>query len=324
MPNNVNSKLVTIFGGSGFLGRHITSLLAKQGYRVRVAVRRPELAGHLQPLGGVGQIHAVQANIRSENSIHVACEGADIVINLVGILFQSGKQAFRTIHKEGADKIARAAVKCGSECLIHISAIGADSQSPSTYARTKARGEEAVLAEFPDAVILRPSVVFGPEDGLFNRFAELSTFSPALPLIGGGTNRMQPVYVGDVAKAVLAAIEGKAQKGGIYELGGPEILTLKEIMQKTLEFSERKRLLVWVPTLLAQWFIAPVLSLMPNPMLTPDQVKLLKKDNVVSEQAIENQKTFEGLGITEISTVDSIVPAYLERFKQYGQFSNSK
>ncbi len=324
MSSKNSSKLITIYGGSGFIGRHVISALAKENYRIRVAVRRPELAGHLQPLGGVGQIHAVQANLRDETSVFQAAEGSDVIINLVGILFQSGKQSFRTIHKEGADNVARAAINSGAETLIHVSAIGANANSKSSYARTKARGEEAVRTEFPNAVILRPSVIFGPEDDFFNRFAELASIAPALPLIGGGKTKLQPVYVGDVAKAVVAVIEGKANEGQIYELGGPEILSLKDVMEKTLRFTERQRLLISIPFVFAQWLIAPFLSLLPTPMLTVDQVKLLKYNNIVSKDAIETRRTLEGLGISDISSVDSIVPDYLERFRPHGQFSTLK
>lgn len=315
-----HSKLVTLYGGSGFVGRHIIRALAKQGYRIRVAVRRPELASHLQPLGGVGQIHSVQANIRSYESILKAAEGADIIINLVGILYQSGKQSFNTIHAEGAAKIAQAAKEVNADSLIQISAIGADKNSKSLYARTKAEAEAYVLTTFPKAVILRPSIVFGPEDGFFNLFASLATFAPALPLIGGGKTKMQPVYVGDVALAVLNAIEGKAKPGQIYELGGPEIYTFKELMQKTLEFSGRSAILLPVPFFIAK-IQALFLGMLPKPLLTRDQVRLLQYDNVVSQQAMSEGRTLKDLSVIPLRTIDTIVPGYLEQYQPKGQFS---
>jgi NADH dehydrogenase len=218
-----NAALVTIYGGSGFLGRHVVRAIAKTGARMRIAVRRPELAGHLQPLGGVGQINPVQANVRFPDSLLAAAEDADAVVNLVGILFPTGKQTFKTVQDEGAWHVAEAAQAAGARALVHVSAIGADANSPSAYARSKAAGEKAVVQAFPKAVILRPSVVFGPEDDFFNRFAALARISPALPLIGGGKTRFQPVFVGDVAKAVVAGLTGKAKPGLPYELGGPEV-----------------------------------------------------------------------------------------------------
>ena len=208
-------RLITVFGGSGFLGRHVVRALAKKGYRIRVAVRRPDLAGHLQPLGRVGQIHAVQANLRYPASIASAVRDADVVINLVGILFERGRQQFDTVQAMGAEAVALAASAHGAK-LVHVSAIGADEHSTSSYARAKAKGEKLVLAAVPGATILRPSVVFGPEDNFFNLFASLSRFAPVLPLIGGGTTRLQPVYVGDVADAVVAAVEGQTKPGATY------------------------------------------------------------------------------------------------------------
>jgi uncharacterized protein YbjT (DUF2867 family) len=221
--------LVTVFGGSGFLGRAVVRALAKRDYRLRVAVRRPELAGHLQPLGKVGQIHAVQANLRYPASVEAAMRDADVAINLVGILAEGGGQTFDAVQAKGAETIAKAAAAVGAH-MVHVSAIGADANSPARYARAKAAGETAVLAAVPSAVIMRPSVVFGPEDQFTNRFAGLARLSPALPLIGGGLTKMQPVYVGDVATAIADAVDGKAKPGATYELGGPEVLTMREIM----------------------------------------------------------------------------------------------
>ncbi|MEG6508293.1 complex I NDUFA9 subunit family protein [Methyloligella sp. 2.7D] len=313
------SSRVTIFGGSGFLGRHVVQAIAKTGARMLVGVRRPGLAGHLQPLGGVGQIYAVQANVRYPDSLIRAAEGADVVINLTGILAPGGKQSFKAVHDEGARNVAEAAKKAGAKSFIHVSAIGADPKSDSAYARTKAAGEEAVREVMPDAVIFRPSVVFGPEDEFFNRFAAMARISPALPLIGGGHTKLQPVFVGDVAKAVLAGISSKAKAGKIYELGGPEVLSMKEIMQLVLLYTERKRLLVNLPFWLAN-LQAQFLQWLPNPPLTPDQVRMLRNDNVVSAAAIKDGRTLDGLNIREVP-ISAVVPDYLERFRPRGQFS---
>jgi uncharacterized protein YbjT (DUF2867 family) len=317
-----NRTLVTIYGGSGFLGRHIVRAIARTGARMRVAVRRPHLAGHLQPLGGVGQIVPVQANVRFPDSLVTAAEDADAVINLVGILFPTGKQTFKSVQDEGAHNVAEAAKAAGARTLVHISAIGADKDSPSVYARTKAASEAAVRQAFPDAVIFRPSIVFGPEDDFFNRFAALARISPVLPLIGGGHTKFQPVFVGDVAQAVVLALEGKASADAPYELGGPEILTMKDVMQRVLDYTMRTRPLVPLPFWLAT-LQAFFLQLLPKPPLTVDQVRLLEKDNVVSAAAIKAKRTLEGFGIEPVA-VASIVPDYLEQFRPRGQFSEYK
>jgi NADH dehydrogenase len=315
-----NKTLVTLYGGSGFIGRHVVGAIAKTGARMRVAVRRPELAGHLQPLGGVGQINAVQANVRYPDSLLAAAQGADAVVNLVGILFPSGKQTFKAVQDEGARHVAEAARAAGARALVHVSAIGANSNSPSIYARSKAQGEAAVREVFPGAVILRPSVVFGPEDDFFNLFANLARIAPALPLIGGGNTRLEPVFVGDVAKAVLAGLTGKAEPGAPYELGGPEVLTLKQVMQRVLTYTMRKRWLVPLPFPLAK-LQAAVMQLLPNPLLTIDQVRLLQTDNVVSEDAKRSRHTLEGLGIEPVA-IAAVVPRYLEQYRPRGQFSD--
>jgi NADH dehydrogenase len=288
---------------------------------MRIAVRRPELAGFLQPLGGVGQIIPVQANVRYPDSLLAAANGADAVINLVGILAPSGKQTFNAVQDEGARHVAEAARAAGAKSFLHMSAIGADTNSPSVYARTKAAGEAAVKDVFPDAVILQPSVVFGPEDEFFNRFAALARLSPALPLIGGGKTRFQPVFVGDVAKAVIAALTGKAQARAMYELGGPEILSMKGVMERVLTYTMRKRMLVPLPFPLAK-LQGAILQLLPNPPLTLDQVRLLEKDNVVSEAAKRDRRTLEGLGIVDPVAVEAVVPDYLEQYRPKGQFSD--
>ncbi len=317
MPSNLDT-LVTVFGGSGFVGRSVVRALAKRDYRIRVAVRRPELAGFLQPLGRVGQIHAVQANVRYPASIEAAMRDAHVAVNLVGILAESGSQSFEAVQVKGADAIARAAAATGAQ-MVHVSAIGADAQSTSAYARAKADGETAVLASVPSATIMRPSVVFGPEDDFTNRFAALARISPIMPLIGGGATRMQPVYVGDVADAIADAVDGKAKRGATYELGGPEVLTMREIMELILETTDRDRALVSLPFGLAK-FQALFLQFAPGAFkLTPDQVELLRHDNVVSEAAKAAGLTLEGLGITPDS-MEAIVAQYLWRFRPAGQF----
>jgi NADH dehydrogenase len=312
--------LVTVYGGSGFLGRHIVRALARRDYRIRVAVRRPELAGHLQPLGRVGQIMPVQANIRYPDSVRAAARGASIVVNLCGILAQSGAQKFDAVQNKGAEAVARAAAEIGAR-IVHVSAIGADEKSSSKYARTKAAGEKAVRAADPNAIVMRPSVVFGPEDQFTNRFAALARISPFLPLIGGGTTKLQPVFVGDVATAVADAVEGKAKSGSTYELGGPEVMTMREIMQIILKITERDRLLLPLPFGLAN-LQAALLQFAPGDLkLTPDQVELLKSNNVVSDQAKFAGLTLEGLGITPDS-LEAVAPSYLWRFRRTGQFAH--
>lgn len=310
----LTDRPVTVFGGSGFLGRYVVRALARKGYRIRVAVRRPELTGHLKPLGAVGQIHAVQANVRDEGSVNRAATGSRGVINLVGVLAESGKQTFAAVQADGARNIARAAKKAGIEALVHVSAIGADKTSPSRYARTKAAGEQAMR----DAVILRPSIMFGQEDEFFNRFANMARFSPVLPLVGG-TTRFQPVYVGDVARAVVAALEGGAKKGAPYELGGPDIDTFAGLMRMMLEMIGRKRLIVDLPLPLAR-MMAAFVQYLPGAPLTLDQVHQLARDNVVSPEAIKAKRTLEGLGIAP-RAMEIILPTYLYRYRRAGQFS---
>ena len=317
MVSNLDT-LVTVFGGSGFVGRNVVSALCKRDYRVRVAVRRPELAGHLQPLGKVGQVHAVQANLRYPASVEAAMRDSHVAINLVGILAEGGAQTFDAVQAAGAGVVAKAASAVGAR-MVHVSAIGADENSPSRYARTKAAGEKAVLSATPTATILRPSVVFGPEDQFTNRFASLARMSPMLPLIGGGVTRLQPVYVGDVATAVADAVDGKTRAGATYELGGPEVLTMREIMKIILATTERRRMLVSLPFGLAK-FQALFLQFAPGPLkLTPDQVELLRSDNVVSDAAKAAGLTLEGLGVAPDS-LEAIAPQYLWRFRAAGQF----
>ncbi len=309
--------LVTVFGGSGFLGRHVVRALANRNYRIRVAVRRPELAFHLQPLGGVGQIEAVQANLRFPQSVEAAVRDADIVVNLVGILFERGRQRFDAVQAEGAGAVAHAAKAIGAR-LVHVSAIGADPESPSHYARAKAAGERLALAAHGDATIMRPSIVFGPEDEFFNRFAALARISPLLPLPGGGHTRFQPVFAGDVAQAIAKAVDGETKPGTIYELGGPDVRTFKELMEFVLATTERRRLLLPVPFAWMKLH-AMYLQFLPEPPLTPGQVELLRHDNVVSPAAREQGRILEALGIVPES-IAAIVPTYLWRFRKTGQF----
>ncbi len=320
MASNLDT-LVTVFGGSGFLGRSVVRALCKRDYRIRVAVRRPELAGHLQPLGKVGQIHAVQANLRYPASIEAAMRDSHVAINLVGILAQGGAQTFEAVQGAGAGAVAKAAAAVGAR-MVHVSAIGADADSPSGYARSKAAGEKAALSAVPEATILRASIMFGPEDQFTNRFAALARMSPVMPLVGGGVTRMQPVYVGDVATAVADAVDGKAKAGATYELGGPEVLTMREIIEIILAVTERRRMLVSLPFGLAK-LQALFLQFAPGPLtLTPDQVVLLQSDNVVSDAAKAAGLTLEGLGIAPDS-LEAIAPQYLWRFRAAGQFQRN-
>lgn len=326
-----SQQLVTVFGGSGFVGRHVVRALVKRGYRVRVAVRRPDLAGFLQPLGMVGQIHAVQANLRYPDSVAAAVKGASAVVNLVGILQEGGRQNFAAVQANGARVIAQACAAAGIARLVHVSAIGAEAGSKSLYARSKAEGEAAVLAAVPGAVILRPSIVFGPEDGFFNRFAALARMLPALPLVGGGDTRFQPVFVGDVAEAVARGVDGVVTGGRIYELGGPEVKSFRELLAYICEVIDRKRLLLPLPFPLAriqagvfEILDTLTLGLLPDVIkLTRDQVTLLESDNVVSAAAVAEGRSFEGLGIAPVS-VEAIVPSYLWRFRKTGQFDTAR
>jgi uncharacterized protein YbjT (DUF2867 family) len=315
------NKLAVLFGGSGFIGRYAVRSLASGGWRIRAAERRPDLAGHLQPMGAVGQIHAIQANLRYDESVRRAVEGADAVVNLVAVLAESGRQTFQALHVDGARRAAKAAKAAGARTFVHISAIGADVDSRSNYGRSKGEGEAAVLAEFPGAIILRPSIVFGPEDAFFNRFAGLARMAPVLPLIGG-QSRFQPVYVGDVAEAIAAALNGKAKPGAIYELGGPEVLTFQTLLERTMTYAEQQRPLLPIPFGLAKLgaALSKPLPLSLRPM-TVDQVRLLQQDNIVTPAAHHENRTLAGLGIAAPRAVESIVPAYLTRYRPKGQFA---
>jgi NADH dehydrogenase len=314
-------KLVTVFGGSGFIGRHVVRALTKRGYRVRVAVRHPDLAIHLQPLGGVGQIQAVQANLRYRWSIDRAVAGSDHVINLVGLLFEGGSQKFSTVHDFGARAVAEAARAAGVP-LTHMSALGADPQSHSLYASTKGRAEAAIRGILPDAIIIRPSIVFGPEDNFFNKFANMARISPFLPLIGGGHTKFQPVYVGDVAEVFARSVDGALKPGETYELGGGEVLTFRQCLEEMLRVIGRKRVFLSLPFWVAK-IQGSIFGMMPKPMMTKDQVVLLEKDNVVSATAKTEGRTLEGLGI-QPQTIETILPSYLWRFRVAGQYSSQK
>ena len=305
------NSLITIFGGTGFLGRHIVARLAKRGWRLRIVTRRPNEALHVKTNGVPGQIELVQGNIRDDASVAAALDGADAVINAVGILFESGKQKFAAVQAEGAQRIAQMAAQQGIAHFVQISAIGADENSASLYAQSKAAGEQAVLQALPSAHILRPSIVVGPEDDFFNRFSAMAMLAPALPLIGGGDTRYQPVAVFDVAAAVEACLDGAA--GDIYELGGPDVLSFKQLMQMLLAEIRRDRLLVPLPFAAAK-LIAAFAQFMPKPLLTPDQVILLKSDNIVSDEAAG----FEALAITP-QPIAAIVPDYLARYRPAGK-----
>ena len=317
-----SDRLITIIGGSGFVGRHIVRALARRGYRIRVACRRPDLAGHLQPLGNTGQIMAVQANVRYPASLDAACEGAYAVINLTGVLHSSGAQSFDAVHVFGAEASAKAARTAKARVFIQMSAIGADADSSAAYARSKAEGEARARATVPGAIVLRPSIVFGPEDDFFNRFADMARFSPFLPLIGGGETRFQPVFAGDVGEAVARLVDAGEASGKTYELGGPEAFSFRQLMQFTLDTINRSRLLLPLPWGIAK-VQAAIMGLMPKPLLTLDQVEMLRHDNVVSEEALREQRTLEGLGVVP-QGIEGIVPGYLYRYRKAGQFTAPK
>lgn len=317
------SKLVTIYGGSGFVGRYIARRLAQEGWRVRVAVRRPNEAMYVKPYGTPGQVEPVLCNIRDDASVRAVMQGADAVVNCVGILAPSGKNRFDAVQAEGPGRVARIAAEIGITRMVQISAIGADKDSKSDYARTKALGEEAVLRFQPDAVILRPSIVFGAEDQFFNRFARMAQLGPILPVVGAGT-RFQPVYVDDVARAAVLAVQGKAAPG-IYELGGPDVSTFRELMGQMLDVIQRRRLIVNIPFPIARvmgfgfdMLNKITLGLVPA-QITRDQVRNLARDNVVSDGA----KGFADLGITPIS-LESVLPDYLWPFRPSGQYASIK
>ena len=318
------SKLVTIFGGSGFVGRYIARRMAKEGWRVRVAVRRPNEAIFVRPYGVVGQVEPVFANVRDDDSVRAAVQGADAVVNCVGILSELGPNKFGLVQEHGAARIARIAAEEGAGRLIHVSAIGADAESESGYASSKGLGEQAVMEAFPDAVILRPSIIFGPEDEFFNRFGGMARLGPVLPVVGADT-RFQPVYVDDVAEAAVKGVLGEAQPG-IYELGGPEVATFRDLMQDMLGIIRRRRLVLNMPFWIAglvglglDFLQTITLGLFHNTMLTADQVRQLSRDNVVADDA----RGFAELGIEPVA-MDAVLPEYLWRFRPSGQYDEIK
>ncbi len=318
------TKLVTIFGGSGFVGRYIARRMAKEGWRVRVAVRRPNEAIFVRPYGTVGQVEPVLANIRDDDSVRAAIHGADAVVNCVGILAERGKNKFGLVQHHGAARVARIASEEGAETFVHVSAIGADEDSESQYAETKALGEAAVLEAFPQAVILRPSIIFGPEDEFFNRFAQMTRMGPVLPVVGANT-QFQPVYVDDVARAAVMGVVGEADPG-IYELGGPDVRSFRELMQQLLTVIRRRRLILNVPFWVAGFmgFVfdmlqAITLGLCHNGLLTRDQVRNLRRDNVVSD----GLKSFSDLEIVPTS-MDAILEDYLWPYRPSGQYAEIK
>lgn len=331
----MSKGLVTLVGGSGFIGRYAARALVKSGWRVRVACRRPHVAGDVKLAGPPGWVDLIQANVRDTQSLQRACEGADAVVNLVGILSEVGKQNFPAAQAEGAGNAARAAETAGATRFVQVSAIGADAGSKAEYARTKAQGEANVRDVFPDAVILRPSIVFGPEDGFFNRFAALAT-SPAmavlpfLPAIGGGKTLFQPVYAGDVADAIVAAVERTDAAGKTYELGGPRTYSFNALYDFIFETIDVRRFKAPLPFFVAKpmgltfgamfRFIAPLRWVLGDAPITGGQVELLKTDNVVAEDAL----TLADLGVTEIESIEAIVPSYLYRYRDYGQFHEPK
>jgi len=313
------SKLVTIYGGSGFVGRYIARRMAKEGWRVRVAVRRPNEALFVKPYGAVGQVEPFFCNIRDDASVRAAMQGADAVVNCVGILVNQGRNKFDDVQKDGAARIAKIAAAQGVERLVHISALGADAESESEYSRSKALGEAAVLKAFPKAMILRPSIIFGTEDGFFNKFAAMTKFGPVLPIAGGNT-RFQPVYVDDVAKAAVMGVLGEAE--GVYELGGPDVESFKQLMDRMLGVIGRRRMVLNLPHAAA--FLVGLagdivqgltMGLVTNRVLTVDQVRNLGHDNVVAQGA----HGFEALGITP-TPMGAVLPDYLWRFRVHGQY----
>ncbi|TQS70297.1 complex I NDUFA9 subunit family protein [Rhodobacteraceae bacterium] len=315
------SKLVTIYGGSGFVGRYIARRLAKDGWRIRIAVRRPNEALFTRPYGAVGQVEPVFCNIRDDASVREVMQGADAVVNCVGILNAKGKNGFDAIQAEGAGRIARIAKENNVRTFVHLSALGADENAASAYARSKAEGEKQILSAFADAMILRPSVLFGTEDGFFNKFASMSRFTPILPVTGGQT-KFQPVWVDDVAQAAVMGVEGKAH--GIYELGGPDVADFRTLMQRMLEIVSRKRIIFNMPFGLAALMgglfdgLQKVTGgLFTNTLLTRDQVKNLRHDNIVSDGA----KTFADLGINP-TAMETIMQEYLWRFRPRGQYED--
>lgn len=322
----MGSELIVVFGGSGFVGRHVVRALAKAGKRVRVAMRRPHLGADLRVLGDVGQIQLVQANVRFPDSIDTALEGADSVVNLVGVLAEHGQQNFNNLHAEAPGAIAEAAAKHGIKSFVQVSSIGAAAKG-ARYARTKFAGEQNARAALPETIVLRPSIMFGPGDTFFNRFADMARLAPALPIFGGGKTKFQPLFVGDMADAVVAVLNNASARGRTFELGGPRVYTFKALMQFLLTEIARPRPLVDIPFFIAQpmgivigWFSA--LNPFMDPPLTGDQVLMLQKDNAVG--ADPSAGAIADLGVTQLESIEAIVPNYIWRFRPYGQFQTKQ
>ncbi len=311
----MKEQIATIFGGTGFVGRQIVRELALRGVIVKVATRIPEAAYFLKPMGSVGQIVPVRCDYSDQAAVAALVKGSDIVINCIGILYEKGKSMFQHAHVDVPVIIASASAKAGVKRLVHISALGIESNT-SKYAKTKLEGEKALLSNFPDATILRPSVIFGEDDNFFNMFAKMAGVLPALPLIGGGKTKFQPVYVGDVADAVVAALETPKSCGQIYQLGGPEILDFKAVYERLFEYTHNPRPLIGLPFALAK-IQAAFMCVLPKPLLTPDQVESLKHDNVVDETA----QGLRDLGVTPTG-LDAVLPLYLERYREGGRFAD--
>ena len=310
-------ELITIFGGSGFVGTQIVQELARAGYRIRVAVRRPDLAGYLRPLGAVGQVVPIQANVRYPASIAAAVRGASVVINLAAVGVEKGKQRFRAVNVMGARRVAEAAAAAGAGMLVHMSVIGAATDSPSLFARSRAMGEAEVRAAFPAAIIMRPSVIFGPGDEFFNKLGLIARMLPVMPLFGGDT-KFQPVYVGDVAEAFTQAVKGNLKAGKTYELGGPDVLTNRALVERVLHYSNRSNPIVPLPGVAGQILAFPI-GLLPKPLVTGEQVTLMQIDNVVSAEASKDKRTLAGMGIVP-RPLDAVLPSYMWRFSPNGQF----
>ena len=311
----LSSSTIAVIGGTGFIGRQIVEILARQGARIKILARNADRAKFLKPMGDVGQISITSGSALDDDALTRIIEGCDTVINTIGILAESGSQRFNSLQAELPARIGRIAKANGVKSIVHLSAIGADLNSASLYARTKAQGEQGLMAEFPKAVILRPSLVFGTGDGFFNRFASMAVMAPGLPVIGGGKNKVQPVYVGDIAQAVLAVLTDKKSEGKIYELGGPEVMTFREAMAYIIKQIKRKRLLLPVPHGVMT-LAATAMSILPSAPVTRDQLKLLKVDNV----AADDLPGLEDLGV-QPTPIDLIVPSYLERYQPGGRFA---
>ena len=309
-----NQKIIAIFGAGGFLGKHLMRELTKLDYRVKVATRNPYLKGYLKPLGSPGQIELFKTNIFDQESVKQVLKNCDLAINLVGILYETRKQKFNQIHSQFPHLLSNLCNELGTKNLIHVSALGVRERHTSQYMQSKLQGEKNIQDNFKPSVILRPSVVFGPEDKFFNTFASIAQFSPVLPLIGGGKTKFVPIYVGDVAKAVVKTLDLNNSEPEIYELGGPKNYSFKELMEILLIEIKKKRFLIPIPFGMAK-FQSYFLQMMSNPLLTPDQVEMLKYNNIVSG----DYPTLKDLGISG-TPIQSVLPKYIYRFRTGGQF----